>query len=83
MPYVIRCHVVDTAAVRKAVRDEILYRGGFPPWNEDSDDKWFDISFDQALLARQLLEAARDWVIACYVGNRWLVPTVEGWRPLG
>jgi hypothetical protein len=79
-PYIIRRHVADTVAVKKAVRAEILYRGDFAPRDEDSDGRWFDLSSDRALFARQLLEATRNWVIACYHGTRWLVPTVEGWR---
>jgi hypothetical protein len=80
VPYIIRCHVKDTAAVKKAIRAGIMFRGDFAPWNEDADDRWFDVSSDKAPLARQLLTAARQWVIACYDGARWLVPTIEGWR---
>jgi hypothetical protein len=57
-----------------------MFRGDFAPWNEDADDRWFDIRSDQATLARRLLSAARQWAVACYDGARWPVPTVEGWR---
>jgi hypothetical protein len=64
-----------------AAQGDPLFRGDFTPWDEDStDDRWFDVSSDDAPLARQLLQIARPYVVQVYDGRRWLVPTVDGWR---
>jgi hypothetical protein len=69
-------------AVKQAARDAILFCGGFSPWDEDTTGDWFDLSVsaDQVQLARNLFEAVRPWMVACYDGTRWLLPTPEGWR---
>jgi hypothetical protein len=78
--YIIRCRVEAASSVRAAVREEILFRGDFPPWDGRADAQWFDISSDHAPLARQVFYAAKPWIVARYDGQRWLVPTANGWR---
>jgi len=77
---VVRCRVEAAKSVRAAIRNEIMFRGDFPPWDEQSDERWFDVSTDHAPLARQIFYAAKPWIIACYDGLRWVVPGADGWR---
>jgi len=85
VPYIIRCRAEDKRAIKAAARDEILFRGGFAPWDEDTTGEWFDLTVapDRVQLARSLFEAVREWIVAVYDGRRWLVPTAEGWREQG
>lgn len=75
-----RCRAEDALDVKKALRAEILYRGNFSPWDESIEGEWFDVSTDQTPLAWSIFAAAKPWLVACYDGQRWLVPTPEGWR---
>ena len=80
MSYVIRCRAEAAQSVRAAIRAEIFFRGDFTPWDEDASERWFDVSADHAPLARRIFYIVKPWIVACHDGQRWLVPTADGWR---
>ena len=69
-------------SVRAAIRRKIFFRGDFSPWDEDTSERWLNVSADYAPLARQIFYVMKPWIVACHDGQQWLVPnrTVGGSR---
>jgi hypothetical protein len=60
---VLRFKLSDAPEVKRALRDEVLFRGGFPPWEEWTEGEWFHVSADRVELARTLYRAGRPWLV--------------------